>query len=94
MAICNAIPADVADQIFGRFDDVAKMLRAIRTLAINAETECERDAACVAVAGLCERTHLIIDSCIIKMEGGLGLGNFADNEWLSAQAGLEGGDHE
>ncbi|GEM_PF-3688075 len=89
MAICNSIPADVADQICGKLDAVANMLRAMRTITIHAETDATRDAACVAVAGLCERTHLIIDSCIIKMEGGLGLGNFADNEWLSAQAGSE-----
>ncbi|MFZ3222762.1 MAG: hypothetical protein WA142_06665 [Rugosibacter sp.] len=92
MAICNSIPADVADQVCGKLNAVATVLRSMRTLAIHAETECKRDTACVAVAGLCERTHLIIDSCIIKMKGGLGLGNFADNAWDSVQAVLEGGD--
>ncbi|HAN56116.1 MAG TPA: hypothetical protein DCQ77_07990 [Betaproteobacteria bacterium] len=89
MAICNSIPADVADQICGRLDAVANMLQSMRTLAIHAETECERDAACVAVAGLCERTYLIIDSCIIKM-GMAGLGNFRDDEWESDDLAAEG----
>lgn len=83
MAVCNSIPAEVADQISGRLGKVAIMLRAMRVLAHNAEDEGGYEAVTSAVAGLSERCHQILDSCIVKM-GDNGLGNFDDSQWDTA----------
>jgi hypothetical protein len=76
----NTIPARVADQVCGRLQNVAGMMRAMRTLSIAAINDSEYVASSVAVAGLCERTVQIIDSCIRKM-GGVGLDDFPEDEW-------------
>jgi len=83
MAVCNSIPAELADQISSRLEKVAIMLRAMRVLANNAEDAEQYEAVTSAVAGLSERCHQILDSCITKMSGG-GLGNFDDSQWDTA----------
>lgn len=86
MAICNSIPAPVADQISARLDTVACMLRSMRTLALNAESADEYEAVSVTVRGLSERAHLVLDACIVKM-GSPGLGNYRDDEWTDGEGG-------
>lgn len=80
MAVCDSIPAATADQIGARLDRVACMLRSMRTLALSAENDTDYEAMAVAVHGMSERAHLILDACIRKM-GSVGLGNFNDDEW-------------
>jgi hypothetical protein len=75
----HSIPAPIAAEICRRIDGVANYLRAMRDLAIEAETDHQRSAACVAVVGLCERAHLTLDNCIMKM-GNIGIGNFRDED--------------
>lgn len=77
----ETIPAATAQQICGKLGAVATMLRGMRMLAINAETECDYKAMQSVFPGLAERAHLILDACIQKMEGGYGLGNFDDHDW-------------
>lgn len=78
-ALVSSIPAHVAGQIVAKLDDVATMLRAMRDLAANANED-QYEAVSVAVSGLSERSHLIIDACIQKM-GGIGLGNYRDDDF-------------
>lgn len=68
MAICNSIPAHTADKITAKLNDAAAMLRAMRDIAHYSGENDDCEAVSVAVEGLSERAHLIVDSCIQKMD--------------------------
>ncbi|MBI4997285.1 MAG: hypothetical protein HZC22_10395 [Rhodocyclales bacterium] len=76
----KTISENVASQICSKLNAVALMLRSMQTLSRNAENESEYEAAAIAVAGLCERSHFIIDACVRKM-GDPGFGAYMDDEW-------------
>lgn len=90
MAICDSIPDNVASQIVDRLSVIAMNLRSMRDLSIHAETDVEMVAARIAVAAICERSHLIVDSCAKKL-GDMGFGNYDDNDWSDETRELEGG---
>ncbi|MDK9704994.1 MAG: hypothetical protein OEL20_17855 [Sulfuritalea sp.] len=73
MAISNSIPAHTVDQIVARLNFVAMTLRSMRDLAVGAGDGTDYEAVSVAVIGLSERAHHIVDACIMKM-GDMGLG--------------------
>ncbi len=78
MAICNSIPAEMADRICSRISNVATQLRALRTIAIHTESEEQYEALATTVEGISERCHVMLDECIVWM-GQMGLGNFRPN---------------
>lgn len=90
MATSNSIPAHTADQIVARLNFVAMTLRSMRDLAVGAGDGTNYEAVSVAVIGLSERAHHIVDACIIKM-GDMGLGNYNDHEWDTEGESGEGG---
>lgn len=80
MGTSDSIPGEVASQIICRLNIIAMNLRSMRDLSVSAETDIQMDAARVAVAAICERSHLIADACAKKL-GDMGFGNYDDDDW-------------
>lgn len=66
------------------------MLRAMRDIARNSGENDDYEAMSVAVEGLSERAHLIVDACIQEM-GDMAPGNYSDHDWDSDEESEEGG---